>query len=191
MNPPSVFDSPDFRADYERLKAVSLNPSLHAASNGYEHCEMVRQRVIELAALNACTEEETALLIDLARAHDIGKIAGTANPVESVTFLRNYGIMDEHLINLVKYHDMNLPWYQASQRGEPPGNGAWNRLARKVDVRLLCLFMVADRVDCPAGWRTNPPLIWFLEEVKRRKLLQADLVLDEPMMQTALTKISL
>jgi 8-oxo-dGTP pyrophosphatase MutT (NUDIX family) len=46
-------------------------------------------------------------------------------------------------------------------------------------VRLLCLFMVADRVDCPGGWRTNHPLVWFLEEVKRRKLLSTELLLDD------------
>jgi 8-oxo-dGTP pyrophosphatase MutT (NUDIX family) len=88
-------------------------------------------------------------------------------------------VADDRLINLVKYHDANLPWYQAAQRGEPPSEKAWNRLARKVDMRLLCLFMVADRVDCPGGWRANRPVVWFLEEVKRRDLLQADLVLDD------------
>ncbi len=71
MSVPSLFDNSDFRADFDRLKAVCLNPFLHAASNAYEHCEMVRQRAIELAAINGCTEEETALLIELARAHDI------------------------------------------------------------------------------------------------------------------------
>jgi 8-oxo-dGTP pyrophosphatase MutT (NUDIX family) len=174
-----LIDNPDFRTDYDRLKAVSLNPSRHAARNAYEHCEMVRRRAVELAALNGCTVDETAILNDLARVHDIGKTSGTANPVESVALLANYGITDESFINLVKYHDTNLPWYQAAERGEPPSDKAWSKLARKVDVRLLCLFMVADRVDCPGGWRANRPLIWFLEEVKRRKLLSADLALDD------------
>ncbi len=174
-----LIDNPGFRADYDRLKAVSLNPSRHAASNAYEHCEMVRQRAAMLAVLNGCTAEETSLLSDLARVHDIGKITGTANPVESVALLPNYGITDERFINLVKYHDTNLPWYQAAQRGEPPSDKAWNKLARKADVRLLCLFMVADRVDCPGGWRANRPLVWFLEEVKRRNLLSVDLALDD------------
>lgn len=174
-----LFDNPGFRADYERLKTVSLDPSRHAAPNAYEHCEMVCTRILELAALNGCTAEETSRLSDLARVHDIGKISGTANPLESVALLTNYGITDERFIDLVRYHDTNLPWYQAAQRGEPPSDKAWNRLARKVDVRLLCLFMVADRVDCPGGWRANRPLAWFLEEVKRRNLLGIDLVLDE------------
>src|SRR5215510_2156397 len=111
----SLADNPAFCADYERLKAVSLNPARHTAPNAHEHCEMVRRRAVELAALNRCTTEETALLGDLARVHDIGKITGTANPDESVALLPRYGVADERLINLVKYHDTNLPWYQAAQ----------------------------------------------------------------------------
>jgi hypothetical protein len=175
----SLLDNPDFHADYDRLKTVSLNPSRHAAPNTYEHCELVCKRVLELAALNSCTAEETVLLADIARVHDIGKITGTADPDESVVLLTNYGITDERFIDLVKYHDTNLPWYQAAQRGEPPSDKAWNKLTRKVDLRLLCLFMVADRVDCPGGWRANRPLVWFLDEVKRRNILSVDLVLDE------------
>jgi ADP-ribose pyrophosphatase YjhB (NUDIX family) len=52
-------------------------------------------------------------------------------------------------------------------------------LAGEVSVRLLCLFMVGDRVDCPGGWRTNRPLAWFLAEVKSRNLLDKELVLDD------------
>jgi 8-oxo-dGTP pyrophosphatase MutT (NUDIX family) len=178
-----LLDNPAFRTDYERLKTVSLDPSRHSAPNAYEHCELVYQRSAKLAALNNCSVEETTLLSDLTRVHDIGKISGTANPLESVALLPGYGITDERFIDLVRYHDTNLPWYQATQRGQPPSDKAWNRLARKVDVRLLCLFMVADRVDCPGGWRANRPLVWFLEEVKRRNLLGIDLVLDEGLVE--------
>ena len=176
---PHLTENPAFQTDYERLKAVSLNPARHAAGNAHEHCEMVRQRAVELAALNGCSAEETALLCELARVHDIGKITGTANPVESVALLPNYGIADERFVSMVKYHDTNLPWYLAAQRGEPPSDKAWNRLARKVDLRLLCLFMIADRVDCPGGWRANLALVWFLEEARRRNQLRIDLVLDD------------
>src|SRR5512137_1398869 len=174
-----LLDHPAFHADYERLKTVSLNPSSHDAPNAYEHCELVCKRVLELAAFNSCTVEETVLLADLVRVHDIGKITGTADPEESAALLSNYGLTDERFIDLVRYHDTNLPWYQAAQKGEPPSDKAWNKLTRKVDLRLLCLFMVADRVDCPGGWRANRPLVWFLDEVKRRNLLRVDLVLDE------------
>ena len=109
----SLVDNPKFSADYDRLKAISLNPSRHAASNAHEHCEMVHQRAIELAVLNGCTEEEIALLSGLARVHDIGKIAGTANPVESVALLLNYGITDERFGSL-HYRCIQNP-YQNSQ----------------------------------------------------------------------------
>jgi hypothetical protein len=175
----SLLNNPHFCADYERLKVVSLNSSRHTAPNAYQHCEVVRQRVLELATLNGCTSEESALLSDLARAHDIGKITGTASPSASVLLLTHYGITDQRFIDLVKNHDTNLPWYRAVHRGEPPTDRAWDRLARRVDVRVLCLFMVADRVDCPGGWQANRPLVWFLEEAQRRGLLAADLVLND------------
>jgi len=174
-----LFQSTIFLQDYEKLKNVSLDPAKHSAANAYEHCEMVNRRVIELAKMNGCTEEETSLLSDLARVHDIGKITGNSKPEESVKLLPGYGASSAKLVDLVKYHDTNLPWYIAFQRCEPPGDKAWNRLARSVDMRLLCLFMVADRVDCPSGWRANAPLVWFLDEVKRRRLLNRDLVIDD------------
>lgn len=175
----TLLDNSKFLAAYERLKTVSLNPAYHAASNAHEHCEMVRNRIIELAKLNSCSKEAGTLLEELAYVHDIGKVSGNAAPCESVAQLHSYGITNETLINLVKYHDINLPWYQATQRGEPPSDKAWNKMARKVDVRLLCLFMVADRVDFPGGWKANQPLIWFLQEAENRHLLGAELLLNE------------
>jgi len=52
-------------------------------------------------------------------------------------------------------------------------------MASKVDLRLLCIFMVADRVDCPGSWRFNRPLAWFLQEVRDRQLLNQELQLDD------------
>jgi 8-oxo-dGTP pyrophosphatase MutT (NUDIX family) len=46
-------------------------------------------------------------------------------------------------------------------------------------VRLLAIFMVADRVDAPPGWRRNAPTVWFLEEARARGLIPA-LKLDLP-----------
>jgi 8-oxo-dGTP pyrophosphatase MutT (NUDIX family) len=41
------------------------------------------------------------------------------------------------------------------------------------------MFMVADRVDAPPGWRRNAPTVWFLEEARARGLI-SDLTLDLP-----------
>ena len=119
-----LLDNPGFRADYERLRNVTLNPTRHAAPTAYEHCEMVAVRAAHLAALNGCTTEETQVLRNLALAHDIGKISGTANPEESVELLPRYGLTAPGFVALVKYHDINLPWYLASERGEPPSDKA-------------------------------------------------------------------
>lgn len=63
-------------------------------------------------------------------------------------------------------------------KGEKPSDKAWRKLAAKVNVLILCIFMVADRADCPGGWRENKALVWFLEEVKSKKLLSTDLVTE-------------
>ena len=93
--------------------------------------------------------------------------------------LPRYGIVDPALIELVRMHDINLPWHLSMLRGEAPSDKAWRKLARRVDLSLLCLFMVADRVDCPGGWRANAALVWFLDEVARRGLLGGTLELDD------------
>jgi ADP-ribose pyrophosphatase YjhB (NUDIX family) len=175
----NVLDNPNFRADYEKLRDVRLNPGRHSARTAHEHTEMVAQRVVHLAGLNGCTPEETLLLKNLGHVHDIGKICGTARPEKSVELLPRYGITDPAFIELVKYHDTNLPWFLANERGQPPSEKAWRKLANAVNVRLLCLFMVADRVDCPGGWRTNRPLVWFLDQARARGLLDRELVLDD------------
>jgi ADP-ribose pyrophosphatase YjhB (NUDIX family) len=132
-----------------------------------------------LARANACSDAETALVEDLGRVHDIGKITGSAQPARSLDVLAECGASDPTLLALVKWHDTNLPWSRAAARGEAPSDKAWRRLAAEVNVRLLALFMVADRVDAPAGWRKNAPLTWFLAEARRRGLV-GDLVLDLP-----------
>jgi hypothetical protein len=93
--------------------------------------------------------------------------------------LPNYGEFDEGFINLVKYHDINLPWYISHSKGEVPTSKAWQKLARKVNMRLLCLFMIADRVDCPGGWEENEALVWFLGQCKERGYLADELIIEE------------
>lgn len=111
--------------------------------------------------------------------HDIGKITGTSSPTASVEILKKYEIREERLLNLVKYHDVNLPWYNSLMKGETPSDKAWRKLNNKVDLRLLCIFMIADRVDAPDGWRSNQPLVWFLHESKKRSLINPPIILED------------
>ena len=175
----SILDNPDFRADFERLAAVTLNPERHTATDARAHSLAVAARAAHLARCNGLDEHRQRSLIDLAYLHDIGKLAGTANPSASVELLPRYAIANPELVELVRMHDINLPWHLSMLRGEAPSDKAWRKLARRVDLSLLCLFMVADRVDCPGGWRANNALIWFLEEVARRGLLDRALELDD------------
>ncbi len=174
----SIIDTPRFRADYEKLKDVTLNPARHTAANAYEHCEQVRARVAHLARLNDCTDAEADILRDLAYLHDIGKITGTARAERSVELLPHYGVDDAQMTALVRFHDTSLGWFKTAQRGEPPGAKAWARIAGQLDMRLLCIFMVADRIDCPGGWRANEPTVWFSAEAERRGYVEG-LVFDD------------
>jgi ADP-ribose pyrophosphatase YjhB (NUDIX family) len=175
----TILNNSRFAEAYRRLSEVRLNPRRHTAANAWEHSEAVAALAAGLARANGCTETELHRLVDLGRAHDIGKITGTARPERSLEVLRECGVDEPTLLGLVKWHDTSLPWYLAKTKGQPPSDKAWRRLASEVDLRLLALFMVSDRVDAPAGWRRNAPTTWFLDEARARGLVSA-LTLDLP-----------
>lgn len=175
----SILNNERFADTYRQLAGVQLNPRRHTAANALDHSEAVAGRAVALARANGCSERETCLLENLGRAHDIGKVTGTARPEQSLEVLRACGIEDPEFLALVKRHDTNLPWYVGNAKGQPPSDKAWRRLASEVDMRLLSMFMVADRVDAPPGWRRNAPIAWFLDEARARGLLSA-LTLDLP-----------
>jgi len=174
-----ISNNDHFATHYQQLAGVTLNPERHTAANALEHSEAVAARAVALARANACSDAECALLEDLGRAHDIGKVTGTARPEKSLEILRACGIDDPTLLAFVKWHDTSLPWHIAHTKGQPPSDKAWRRLAGEVELRLLALFMVADRVDAPGGWRCNAPTVWFLEQARARGLL-GEQILDLP-----------
>ncbi len=174
-----ILQNPRFQEVYRRLSTVKLNPRRHTALDVLEHSELAARIAVRLGELNASSSEELHLLEDLGRAHDVGKVTGSSHPERSLEVLRDCGVEDPALLGLVKWHDTALPWHRAAQRGEPPTVKAWRRLAREVDVRMLCMFAVADRADAPGGWRRNAPTPWFLKEARARSLV-GDLQLDVP-----------
>ncbi len=175
MNP--ILDNQRFADSFRALSSVRLNPRRHTSADAREHSAVAASRAVELASANGCSPPETLLLEALGLAHDLGKLTGSASPDRSVELLAGCGIDDAALVSLVKWHDTSLPWHQASTRGQGPSDKAWRRLSSSVDLRLLALFMVADRADSPAGWRRNAPTLWFLDEARRRGLV-GDLTLD-------------
>ncbi len=168
-----------FDETFRRLESVRLNPRRHTATNAMTHSAAVAARAEALARANGCDARETRLLADLGLAHDIGKVTGTARPERSLEVLAECGVTSPELLALVRWHDTSLPWFNAHQRGQPPTEKAWRRLAAEVDVRLLAIFMVADRVDAPPGWRRNAPTRWFLDEARKRGAI-GELILDLP-----------
>jgi len=175
----SILNNTRFAETFRQLAGVELNPRRHTAANALEHSEAVATHAAALARANGCTERETLLLENLGRAHDIGKVTGTARPERSLQVLRDCGIEESDFLAMVKWHDTSLPWYVARTKGQPPSDKAWRRLAAEVDLRLLAIFMVADRVDAPPGWRRNAPTVWFHAEARERGLV-SDLTLDLP-----------
>jgi len=169
---PLITENDLFMSDYRRLAKVSLNPQRHSAENALAHCNLVVDKAKQLARLNQLSAEETQTLVNLSYVHDIGKIHGTAKPEQSVQLLSRYGQFTPEFIALVKYHDINLPWYISHTRGETPSPKAWRKLSSAVDLKLLCLFMVADRVDCPGGWKNNKALMWFLGNIDELPMLE-------------------
>jgi ADP-ribose pyrophosphatase YjhB (NUDIX family) len=175
-----VRNNPRFAEAFQKLAAVRLDPRRHTAPSALAHSEAVAARAGALARANACSEREARLLEALGLVHDIGKITGTARPERSLDVLRDCGVDDPELLALVSWHDTNLPWYISHTRGQAPSDKAWRRLAAQIDLRLLCLFMVADRVDAPPGWRRNAPCAWFLAQARERGLVPDSLALDLP-----------
>jgi 8-oxo-dGTP pyrophosphatase MutT (NUDIX family) len=172
-----LLENPRFIAAYDRLAAVTLNPRRHTATDARSHSDAVAAMAARLGTANGCSTAEVELLTNLGHAHDAGKSTGTARPAKSLDVLAECGVTDPVLLALVKWHDTNLPWHQSAERGEAPSDKAWGKLSRAVDMRLLCLFMVADRVDAPGGWRRNAPTSWFIAEARARGLV-GELVLD-------------
>jgi ADP-ribose pyrophosphatase YjhB (NUDIX family) len=175
----TILNNELFAERFERLAGVRLNPRRHTAANALAHSRAVSAHAVALGIANGLDEPQIRLLTDLGLAHDIGKITGTARPERSLDVLRECGIEDAGFLSLVRWHDTSLPWYLAAAKGQPPSPKAWRRIAGEVDLRLLALFMVADRVDAPPGWRRNTPTIWFLDEARKRGLI-AGLRLDLP-----------
>lgn len=167
----TLMNNEAFRDSFARLGDVTLDPARHSAANAMEHSHAVATRARDLALLNGFSEVEATLLYDLGLVHDIGKVSGSTHPAKSVEMLPAFGLTDPAFVALVKSHDLNLPWFISHEKGQTPTDKAWRRLAAGTDMRLLCVFMVADRVDCPGGWRANRALVWFLEEANRRGLI--------------------
>jgi len=175
----TLIDNPEFAARFEQLARSRRDPPRHSAATARLHALAVAERAVHLGRLNGLDASELDRLHDLGLAHDLGKLRGAPHPEHSVTMLREHGIEDSGFLELVRFHDIALSWFRSSERGQPPSDKAWRKLAARVNLRHLCLLMVADRVDCPGGWKANRPTLWFLAEARRRGLLAEDLVLDE------------
>ena len=78
----------------------------------------------------------------------------------------------EEVIQLVRYHLVPGEWYKASQKGTPVGDGAFRRLARKVEPDLLYRVAKADSLGRNPDWLPEEKRFsseaqeWFIEKVR-------------------------
>lgn len=173
--------NPFFQAEYVRLRDVPLSEERHASANAYEHSELVRRTVVMLGKVNKRSADELVILDSLGMAHDMGKAGDRSQHAEeSMRIVQKYGVDDAAFLALIRFHDIALSWHNSHLRGETPSDKAWRRLAAKVDMTLLCIFMAADRADKTGGWRANESVVWFFDEAMRRGLVPQETVFDVP-----------
>jgi tRNA nucleotidyltransferase (CCA-adding enzyme) len=106
------------------------------------------------------------------RGHDEAGVEPT------ISFLDGLGIytMDgfdvrEQIIQLVRYHLVPGEWFKAGEKGSPVGDGAFRRLARKVEPDLLYRVAKADSLGRNPDWLPAEKRFgseaqeWFIEKV--------------------------
>lgn len=78
----------------------------------------------------------------------------------------------EQVIQLVRYHLLPGEWYKSLQKGQPVGDGAFRRLARKVETELLYRVAKADSLGRNPDWLPPEKRFgseaqeWFIETVR-------------------------
>jgi tRNA nucleotidyltransferase (CCA-adding enzyme) len=84
----------------------------------------------------------------------------------------------EQVIQLVRYHLVPGEWYKAEQKGQPVGDGAFRRLARKVEPDLLYRVAKADSLGRNPEWLPDEKRFgseaqeWFIEKVRSLQVEQ-------------------
>ncbi|MBV9240487.1 MAG: HD domain-containing protein [Acidobacteria bacterium] len=113
------------------------------------------------------------------RGHDEAGVEPTVSLLDRLGMYTLDGFdVREQVIQLVRYHLVPGEWYKAGEKGSPVGDGAFRRLARKVETDLLYRVAKADSLG------RNPPWVpvekhfgseaqeWFIEKVRSLQIEQ-------------------
>jgi tRNA nucleotidyltransferase (CCA-adding enzyme) len=121
------------------------------------------------------------------RGHDEAGVEPTLSLLDrlGIFTLDGFDVRDQ-IIQLVRYHLVPGEWYKAGEKGNPVGDGAFRRLARKVEPDLLYRVAKADSLGrYPDGDRSkmifgSEAQEWFIEKVRS---LQVEKRAPEPILK--------
>jgi tRNA nucleotidyltransferase (CCA-adding enzyme) len=121
------------------------------------------------------------------RGHDEAGVEPTLSLLDrlGIFTLDGFDVRDQ-IVQLVRYHLVPGEWYKAGEKGNPVGDGAFRRLARKVEPDLLYRVAKADSLGrYPDGDRSkmifgSEAQEWFIEKVRS---LQVEKRAPEPILK--------
>lgn len=177
------------------LVGVPQEPDWHPEGNVDVHTLMVVDEARKLID-DLPYERQVAVMLG-ALCHDLGKPPTTefvdgrirsrghdeAGVEPTIAFLDRLGIytllgfdVRGQVIQLVRYHLKPGEFYKSEQKGNPVGDGAFRRLARKVEPDLLYRVAKADSLGrYPDGDRSkmifgSEAQEWFIEKVRKLQI---------------------
>jgi len=177
--------------ELQSLVGVPQEPEWHPEGNVDVHTMMVVNEARKL--IDGLDHPRQVAVMLGALCHDLGKPPTTeflegrwrsrghdeAGVEPSVSLLERLGIytldgfdVREEVIQLVRYHLLPGEWYKNGQKGHPVGDGAFRRLARKVETDLLYRVSKADSLGRNPEWLPPEKRFgseaqeWFIEKVR-------------------------
>ncbi len=131
------------------------------------------------------------------RGHDEAGVGPAISFLDALGVFKLNGFdVRNQIVELVRYHLKPGEYYNALQRGNPPGDGAFRRLARKVEPDLLYRVAKADTLGrYPDGDRSkmvfgSEAQEWFIEKVRElqvEKKAPAPILLGRHLIELGLT----
>jgi tRNA nucleotidyltransferase (CCA-adding enzyme) len=184
--------------EMQSLVGVPQEPEWHPEGDVDIHTMMV---VDEAANLIDGLDHARQVAVMLgAVCHDLGKPPTTefvdgrtrsrghdeAGVEPTIAFLDRLGIhtldgfdVREQIVQLVRYHLVPGEWYKNEQKGNPVGDGAFRRLARKVETDLLYRVAKADSLGRNPDWLPAEKRFgseaqeWFIDKVRSLQVEKA------------------
>lgn len=177
--------------ELQSLTGVPQEPEWHPEGNVDVHTIMVVDEARKL--IDGLDHARQVAVMLGALCHDLGKPPTTefieerwrsrghdeAGIEPTISLLDRLGIytldgfdVREQVIQLVRYHLVPGEWFKNEQKGHPVGDGAFRRLARKVEPDLLYRVAKADSLGRNPDWLPPEKRFgseaqeWFIEKVR-------------------------